>query len=503
MTLGGRVCIAIGLMICSSAALAAPSLVMVPPLSGQTASEARAMTPDGRYVVGNSGTSGYLWDSVTAPANSVAAVAGSAMKESTGVAYRTYNSIQEVAVFGRIDYGSGANTPCIGITSNGGATWSKGWRDGGGYAGSNLGPANTLAGPGDTDVLWASFGKYGVYNISIAKLSGASTGLTVASDNKGTSTGSELTVNGVSKGGLAVGSRLVSGVKSNYYNSWTGNTTGSVAFFAGLDGTNAGEAFCAAGDKATGKIFGRSPKTGDSRSFPYVFDLATATTTQLPMFGDEDGSVSLSVPYGCSESGRYVGGMLYRSREKAVLWDLQLGTVLDLTEYFSGAGLLGKFTRLTRTYSVGVDSFGTVWVAGNGTWTEDGGVTFYTRGFVGSVTSEPIGACLEIGYGFRQCRVTTEQECSTTDPTHTVTWTPGEGCQNKQCATPFADADADGDVDQMDFGFFQSCFGSTVLTGYCTCLDRNGDGKITESDLNKFVDCYSGPNLAPKANCGQ
>jgi len=425
------------------------------------------------------------------------------MKEATGVAYRTYNSVQEVAVFGRIDYGGGNNTPCIGITTNGGANWSKAWRDGANYANSNLGPANTLAGPGDTEVLWASFGKYGAYNISIAKLTGPSSsppGLTVAADNKATNSGSELTVNGASKGGLAVGSRMVSGVKSNYYNSWTGNTTGSVAFFVGLDGTNAGEAFCAAGDKATGKIFGRSPKTGDARFFPYVYDLASGQTTQLPMFGDEDGSTSLSVPYGCSEDGRYVGGMLYRGREKAVLWDVQMGTVTDLTEYFSNAGLLGSFTRLTRTYSVAVDSFGTVWVAGAGVWTEDG-ATFYTRGFLASVSAEPVGACLETGYGFRQCRVTTEEECTTADPTHTISWTPGESCKDKQCAIPFADADSDGDVDQMDFGFFQTCYDPTTVAGNCTCFDRDGDGTIDANDLNAFVACYSGPDVPADVDC--
>lgn len=308
-------------------------------------------------------------------------------------------------------------------------------------------------------------------------------------------------MNGVSRGGLAAGSRMVSGVRSNYYNSWVGNGTGSVAFFAGLDGTNAGEAFCVAGDKATGKIFGRSPKVGDTRLFPYMHDLATGLTTPLPMFGDEGGSTSLSVPYGCSADGRYVSGMLYRGMEKAVLWDTQVGTVVDLTDYFRDAGLLGNFRRLNRAYTVTVDNNGTIWVAGSGPWTQDG-TNFVTRGWLGSVSAEPIGACLEIGYGFRLCRLTTEQECTTTDPGHTITWTPGEGCVNKQCASPFADADSDGDVDQIDFGFFQTCYNPNALDSGCACLDRNNDQKIDSSDLNAFVDCYSGPNVPPNADCG-
>ncbi|HOW69042.1 MAG TPA: hypothetical protein PKY77_00460 [Phycisphaerae bacterium] len=495
-----RVCAAIGIVVCTSVVWAAPSLVMVPPIADQTSSEVRAITPDGRYAVGKSGTTGFLWDSLTAPANSVVVISGAAMKEATGVAYRTYDSVQEVAVFGRIDYGLGNNTPCIGITSNGGASWSKAWRDGANFANSLLGAANTLAGPGDTDLLWASFGKSGQYYISIAKLTGASTGLTVASDNKATDSGSELTVNGVSKGGLAVGSRMVSGVKSNYYNSWVGNGTGSVAFFKGLDETNAGEAFCVAGDKASGKIFGRSPKAGDARLFPYMHDLATGQTLQLPMFGDEDGSTSLSVPYGCSEDGRYVSGMLYRGMEKAVLWDTQVGTVVDLTQYFQDAGLLGNFTRLSRAYSVAVDSSGIVWVAGSGPWTEDG-ATFVTRGWLASVSAEPVGACLEVGYGFRRCRVTTEEECTAEDPAHTLTWTLGEGCVNKACAAPFADADSDGDVDQIDFGFFQACFDPTAIRPGCDCMNPNGDSKVDSSDLNAFVACYSGPAVAANPDC--
>jgi hypothetical protein len=65
------------------------------------------------------------------------------------------------------------------------------------------------------------------------------------------------------------------------------------------------------------------------------------------------------------------------------------------------------------------------------------------------------------------------------------------------CPYPFADADHDGDVDNDDFGVFQTCYtgsGGGVPTG-CVCLDRTGDGSIDSSDLTQFNRCYSGPNV--------
>jgi hypothetical protein len=375
----------VAVTIMASIAMAAPILQMVPPISGQTASEARAITSDGRYVVGTSGTtSGLFWDSVTAPGDSIAPVAGSVMKYATGVAYRTYNSTQEVAVFGLLDYSSGNNTPVIGITTDGGTTWNKAWRDGVNYANSNLGAANTLKAPGSTDVLWAGYGKGGQYSIAVTKGTGLTTGLTIATDSKGTNTGSELTVNGVSAAGMSVGSRLNAGVKNSYRNLWVGNGTGAAAYVPGLDPLLSNEAYSAAGDATTGKVFGRTYTAGGVAStyYPYMYDYATATLSYLPMFGNEQGSTSLGVPYGCSDDGRYVSGMLYRGQERAVLWDTQLGTVTDLTQFAIDNGIIDGFTgNLRRGYSVGVNAQGQPVVAGMGYWYDALG-TGYARGFV-------------------------------------------------------------------------------------------------------------------------
>ncbi|MBP7936902.1 MAG: hypothetical protein KA354_19850 [Phycisphaerae bacterium] len=98
----------------------------------------------------------------------------------------------------------------------------------------------------------------------------------------------------------------------------------------------------------------------------------------------------------------------------------------------------------------------------------------------------------------------------TTDPAWTV-WNPINSDPNyfgvhfyADVATcdhqPFADADGDGDVDQVDFGTFQTCFtGSTPPSGplgLCKCFDRDnygvGNGAVDAADLAEFAKCYTG-----------
>ncbi len=68
------------------------------------------------------------------------------------------------------------------------------------------------------------------------------------------------------------------------------------------------------------------------------------------------------------------------------------------------------------------------------------------------------------------------------------------------CPKPFADADEDGDVDQVDYAAFQRCFtGDSSSAQYdaeqCHCFDRDHDGDIGEFDLRLFVNCASGPDV--------
>ncbi|MGQ9651347.1 MAG: hypothetical protein ACUVXJ_14660 [Phycisphaerae bacterium] len=77
------------------------------------------------------------------------------------------------------------------------------------------------------------------------------------------------------------------------------------------------------------------------------------------------------------------------------------------------------------------------------------------------------------------------------------------------CSSPFADADADGDVDQVDFAVWQTCFtgsGGTFPADppYCRCFDRdspNGDGDIDLQDYVLFEACASGPGIPANAAC--
>lgn len=84
------------------------------------------------------------------------------------------------------------------------------------------------------------------------------------------------------------------------------------------------------------------------------------------------------------------------------------------------------------------------------------------------------------------------------------------GSSECTCNDPFADADGDNDVDQSDFGIFQSCYGGEfggILTTspYCHCFDRDyggqGDGDVDMEDFNAFIACLSGPMIPADPAC--
>lgn len=65
------------------------------------------------------------------------------------------------------------------------------------------------------------------------------------------------------------------------------------------------------------------------------------------------------------------------------------------------------------------------------------------------------------------------------------------------CPIPFADTDADGDVDQKDFGFWQLCYTGEAggAADACSCLDQDGNGAIDGVDFASFQKCYTGPAI--------
>jgi hypothetical protein len=78
------------------------------------------------------------------------------------------------------------------------------------------------------------------------------------------------------------------------------------------------------------------------------------------------------------------------------------------------------------------------------------------------------------------------------------------------CNDPFADTDADNDVDHEDFAIFQDCFTGTTAAiptepAYCVCLDVEGasgpDGDVDAADQAIFEDCASGPGVPVDPAC--
>lgn len=73
-------------------------------------------------------------------------------------------------------------------------------------------------------------------------------------------------------------------------------------------------------------------------------------------------------------------------------------------------------------------------------------------------------------------------------------------CQDsgyKCCQYPFADADHDGDVDQVDFSYLQLCYtgwNGGVASG-CECFNRDSDNDVDADDMADFDACWTGPNV--------
>ncbi|GMU22593.1 MAG: hypothetical protein AMXMBFR13_26780 [Phycisphaerae bacterium] len=75
------------------------------------------------------------------------------------------------------------------------------------------------------------------------------------------------------------------------------------------------------------------------------------------------------------------------------------------------------------------------------------------------------------------------------------------------CNDPFADSDADGDVDHEDFGRWQACYtglgdpSAAYNSAQCFCFDLNKDNDVDQDDFAAFDACYSGPRIAANPDC--
>ena len=137
-------------------------------------------------------------------------------------------------------------------------------------------------------------------------------------------------------------------------------------------------------------------------------------------------------------------------------------------------------------------------LAGNNAYEEE--FVIYDGVFQPSGT---LGACCRVDTGVCENDVT-EPECAAPDIWHT-----GQVCDNVLCCVdPFADADADDDVDQVDFGIWQACYsgdGHTHPDGStypCACFNREGsDDDVDGADFIAFDACYSGPTVPANPAC--
>ncbi len=374
------------------------TLSTIPALPGDTANDARAITPDGRWVVGLSGSRGFLYAASTTNVFNAVSSDGAQATLLSGVGYRTDSGQQQIVMSG---LAGGLFTAWM--TADGGATWGA-KAQGGSGKNPTVPMANGLAG-GGSDVFYSVWTDEGAgdsdnWGLNVGRFSN-SWPASVTWGPKSVGKPDTTQMNGVSGDGRAVGWRRngTTLVYANYVADWQGYATPAIWNFNGLDGTTAGQAFSVSADGTI--IFGISPKsvaTGPTNyGYKAVFDATMPgpatqmSVAQLPNFPDTVGSTDLAVPYGCTPDGQYAVGMSFRGVERAVLWDTSDPNpagwrVVDLTEVAVANGMLDGFARLSRAYSVGTDASGALVIAGAGS---DTSTPANTRAFLMTV-SPPI-----------------------------------------------------------------------------------------------------------------
>jgi hypothetical protein len=495
----------------ASLAWAAPSLSVLAPYTGETSSEARAITPDGQWIVGKSGTDrGLLWN-VSSPAAPINVLGGTMQAGYlTGIAYRTEpnQNRQELVMLGNSN--AGTVGPTYWFYRPADQTWGAKLR----WTGEvNALPAsNALASHAtQSDAVFATWGRAASNQIKVEKVWGQSDTAPISTIQDQKSTTAESGTQAISQTGRAVGWRkqdLGAGlVACNYVADFSDDGSAgnlAVAYFGGLTpGSTAGQAWAISADGSI--VCGYSP-VGDGRTgnWPYKAalnaDRSLASIVELKSL-NAAATDNQGIVYAMSADGRWGVGRDYSfGQDRAVLWDLQNPTQLptDLTAVATQLGVLGEFAAgngLRRAYSVGVDADQNVCIVGLGV-TAAGGTRGFLLVFPPGVT---LGACC-VASGFsRSCSMATVDNC----PNPTINWHEGQSCAAvcPACSIPFADVDFDSDVDQTDLAFLQTCFTGPLaspssITGPCKCLDRDVNDQITPDDAAAFEACATGPGVA-------
>jgi hypothetical protein len=375
------------------------TLTNIPRLAGDLNNEARAITCDGRYVVGLSGTNnGFLFDSASNWVLRPVSADGAVAQIVVGAGCRTVTngaSPQTQLVLSGLAASNGRFTQWM--TTNGGTTWGNMVQPAAGPKKPTVPLANGLAATA-SDIFYSIWTDEGTgptdnWGLRVGQCSGPWP-VTPVWNQKDVPKPDTCQVNGVSSNGRAVGWRKsgATGISANYIADWESGTSPSFWNSYGLDGTTAGLAYSVSADGTA--VFGISPLVvgGVTNYYGYkaVFNATypgpatQIATNPLPNFSDTAGTSVLAIPYGCSADGKYAVGMSYRGLEKAVLWNTSDAhptnwTVMDLTETAVGSGATDIFARLSRAYSVATNAAGSLVIAGAGLDTNS---PARTRGFL-------------------------------------------------------------------------------------------------------------------------
>ncbi len=373
---------------CATSALGGITLTNIPLADGNTANEGRAITWEGKWVVGFMGTNGmqynagynagYLYDVVTNTVycpiidSTPSAYSGTML----GVGYRVENGTNEVVITGG-DIGYHANW----MTPDGGATWGLKRRDTYGTIPTPCGQ-NALGAAGTSDVFYDAWidanDLQHAWHCYVCKYSGAWPMTGTPTLPKDISQGQKGAMNGISASGRVVGSRqnAAGSTRNNWILDWNA-VQPAQTFFKGLVAdapNNEGEAWSVSADGSV--IFGISPLLA-SNAVKYGYRATFSGTTEtgiarLPEFADTGGSDTRCWPFGCTPDGNYAVGMNYRGLEKAVVYDTSSPdtnkwTILDLSDLAAANGGLDIFGgNLRRAYSVGTNAAGELIITGRG-----------------------------------------------------------------------------------------------------------------------------------------
>jgi hypothetical protein len=384
---------------CATNTFGGLSLMEIPTLGTDVSNEGRAITQDGQYVVGLSGTASTAKGFFYIVTNGVLQQPisynnGAAATIATGVGYRTDNNQSPALVQVVVDgWTTSGHTDWE--TSDNGLTWGFKRRNTSYNTDYKLPGGNSLAATTASDVFFTVFGAVGENNAITCRGSNLWDTVTAAECTyvSKSSTTDKIIPYGIATNGRIVGFRKASGaINGNNTLYDYPNSSGTQWQFNGLAGTLEGEAWAVSYDGT--RIFGRSPVTaGDTNLYAYKAVVTAGppnsetSINALPEIPRVGGSPTRCVPYGCTADGKYAVGYAYPHATLAVLWDTSdpnpanwKATDLTALAAANGAGVPGLFSALTKAYSVGTNATEVV-ITGYGV----DAISGYTRAFLMTV----------------------------------------------------------------------------------------------------------------------